>query len=272
MGAQDMVNRFFRKVKATHHASAEHAAGTFALRAHATRDYWRWVCSWARACRQPSDMGFDNGAFELPVMRTNQHAVKASQPRGGFLFDVPAIGLQEQREDLRRTINERCEMAAALVNAHDRPAVCWTNLNAEADLLARLIPDAVNVQGSDTDEQKEDAFARFAAGDIRVMVSKPSIAGFGLNWQHCAHMTFFPSHSYEQYYQCVRRCWRFGQRRTVTVDMITTDGQENVLANMQRKAEQAATMFDMLVEMMWNELRVKNNRVAGQVEEMPKWL
>lgn len=243
------------------------------LKGHARSHlFWRWVCAWARALRRPSDLGFDDADFALPEMTVRDHVVKASQPRTGYLFDVAAVGLTEQREDLRRTLQERCEMAAQLVSAHDDPAVCWTNLNAEADTIARLVDGAVNVQGSDSDESKEAAFRAFAAGDIRVLVSKPSIAGFGLNWQHCAHMTFFPSHSYEQYYQCVRRCWRFGQARPVTVDMITTDGQADVLKNLTRKAAQAEQMFEQLVALMWHELKIERKDDYTKRERVPAWL
>jgi hypothetical protein len=272
LGATDMVNRFFKKAQATTTARQEHMAGIYKLRPHAERDYWRWVCSWARAMRKPSDMGFDDGAFRLPPLEVRSHTVRASRPRDGFLFDIPAVGLAEQRSDLRNTIAERCDMAAQLVNAHDRPAVAWCNLNEEGNRLAKAINGAVEVSGNDSEEHKEETFAAFIRGDVRVLVTKPTIGGFGLNLQHCAHQTYFPSHSYEQYYQSVRRCWRFGQKNPVTVDMITTDGQENVLANLQRKADQASEMFDKLVGMMWRELRIEKKNEYTKKEEVPSWL
>lgn len=246
---------------------------TWRLKGHAReRLFWRWVCSWARACRKPSDLGFEDNGFKLPSLTVRDHIVTAAKPRDGYLFDISAVGLDEQREDLRRTIDERCGMVAELCNAHNQPAVCWCNLNAEADAIAGAVRGAVNVQGSDSDEEKEEAFAGFANGDIRVIVSKASIAGFGLNWQHCAHETFFPSHSYEQYYQCVRRCWRFGQKNPVTVDMVTTDGQQNVLRNMERKAEAASEMFAQLVALMRDELQIKKTTGYTKREEIPSWL
>ena len=163
-------------------------------------------------------------------------------------------------------------MAAQLINAHDRPAVAWCNLNEEGNRLAREINGAVEVSGNDSEEHKEETFAGFIRGDVRVLVTKPSIGGFGLNLQHCAHQTYFPSHSYEQYYQSVRRCWRFGQKNPVIVDMITTDGQENVLANLQRKADQASAMFDKLVGMMWKELKIEKRNEYTKKEELPSWL
>ena len=222
--------------------------------------------------RKPSDLGFDDSQFRLPALNVRQHVVKATRPRDGYLFDIPAVGLQEQRSDLRTTLTERCEMAAELVNSHDKPSVVWCNLNDESHALTKQIRGAVEVQGSDSEEHKEEALEAFAAGKVRVIVTKSSICGFGLNWQHCAHTTMFPSHSYEQYYQSVRRFWRFGQINPVTCDMITTDGQENVLANLQRKTEQASVMFDKLVSLMWNEMKIEKRNDYTKKEEVPSWL
>lgn len=271
LGAQDMLNRFFKRDAAF--CRVENVSGQgWRMRPHAEHDFWRWVCSWARAMRKPSDLGFDDGAFRLPPLDIRQHVVSAATPRDGYLFDIPAIGLEEQRADLRNTIAERCEMAAQLINAHDRPAVAWCNLNEEGNRLTKLIRGAVQVSGSDSERHKEETFAGFIRGDVRVLVTKPQVGGFGLNLQHCAHQTYFPSHSYEQYYQSVRRCWRFGQKNPVTVDMITTGGQENVLTNLQRKSEQASAMFDNLVSMMWRELHIEKRSPYTKKEEVPSWL
>ncbi len=272
MGYADMLSRFFKKAEKTYTRRQEHMSGVYRFRGHAERSFWRWVCSWARALRKPSDLGFDDGQFALPSLTVRDHVVKAATPRDGYLFDIPAVGLQEQRADLRRTIGERCRMAAEVAGSHSGPVVCWTNLNEEANTIARMVDGAVNVQGSDTEESKEAAFRGFSDGSVRVLVSKPSIAGFGLNWQHCAHMTFFPSHSYEQYYQCVRRCWRFGQKSPVTVDMITTDGQANVTKSLARKSDQAEKMFDHLVTLMWQELKIEKKDDYTKQQEKPSWL
>lgn len=243
------------------------------LKGHAReRLFWRWVCSWARAVRKPSDLGFSDEGFTLPPLNVRSHVVRASKPMDGYLFDIPAVGLDEQRQDLRRSLKERCNMVSDIANAHDKPVVCWTNLNAEADMIARSVKGAVNVQGSDSEEKKEAAFNGFLDGSVRVIVSKSSIAGFGLNWQHCDHMTFFPSHSYEQYYQSVRRCWRFGQKNAVMVDMVTTDGQENVLCNMQRKSDAADMMFSQLVSLMCKEITIEKTTGYTKKESVPLWL
>lgn len=272
MGAQDMLNKFFKKSQQTMSAHHEHMAGIYQLRPHAERDFWRWVCSWARALRKPSDLGFDDGAFKLPSLTINSHIVDTDKKIDGYLFSLPAVGLAEQRSDLRGTIEERCAKAAELVNAHNRPALVWCNLNEEGARLTRLIKGAVEVAGKDSEEHKEATFAGFVRGDVRVLVTKPTIGGFGLNFQHCAHQTYFPSHSYEQYYQSVRRCWRFGQKQEVVVDMITTTGQANVLANLKRKSDQADKMFDQLVSMMWNELNLSRTNKYTNAARMPAWL
>ncbi len=271
LGATDMLSRFFKREKAF--VKLYNAGGQGGeMRPHAAREFWRGVCSWARALRSPSDMGFDDNGFKLPALNVKGHVVKASKPRPGLLFDIPAIGLDEQRADLRHTIGERCEMSAELINAHKRPAVAWCNLNEEGDRMEKLINGAVQVSGADPEERKEEVFMGFIKGDIRVLVTKPTIGGFGLNLQHCAHETFFPSHSYEQYYQAVRRCWRFGQERAVTVDMITTDGQENVLKNLQQKADKANEMFSQLVALMRNELSIEKQNDYTHPIGVPTWL
>lgn len=248
--------------------------GQYRLRHYASEGpFWQWLCSWSRALRRPSDIGHDNHGFILPPLRTRQHVVKSSSPNPEFLFDMPAVGLAEQREERKRTMTERCEMAAALAMSHDQPVVCWCHLNQEGNLLEKLIDGAVQVSGSDSDERKEESFRAFESGQARVIVTKPTIAGFGLNWQHCAHQTFFPSHSFEQWYQAVRRCWRFGQKNPVTVDVVTSEGEQRVLTNLERKADAASLMFSKLVEHMGNEFNIeRKQRLATKKESIPSWL
>jgi hypothetical protein len=272
LGQADMLTRFFRRATKIYIQHEAHSGEAYRLRPHAKRDFWRWVCSWARAVRKPSDMGYEDNGFKLPELVTRNHVVTARTRRDDCLFDLPAVGLQEQRKERRRTLNERCEMAASLVNKTGKPAVCWCHLNDEGDTLTGLIPDAVQVSGGDSDEFKERTFEDFAAGRVRVLVTKPTIAGFGLNWQHCAHQTFFPSHSFEQWYQAVRRSWRFGQKRPVTVDVVTSEGEADVLANMQRKSDAADAMFANLVSLMHDSLRVDAVEYGTEKIEAPTWL
>ncbi len=270
MGYQDMITKFF--VKQTAKDYLGWGRTTYRLKGHADRDFWRWVCSWARACRKPSDLGFDDTEFILPPLETQEHMVVSRTNRPGFLFDLPAITLPDQREERRRTMAERCEKVADLVNDTSKPAVVWCHLNDEGDLLEKLIPDAVQVSGSDSDEVKEERFLAFQSGQIRVMISKPIVAAWGLNWQHCSHQTFFPSHSFEQYFQAVRRSWRFGQKQPVHIDMVTSEGEHGVMANLQRKADAAEAMFDRLVELMHDSMEIRRtNPFTGQAK-LPAWV
>ena len=272
LGFVDMVNRFFKKAESTTSRSEEFRAGLYRFRGHAERDFWRWVCSWARAVRQPSDMGFANEGFILPPLNTREHVVKAATARDGWLFDTAAVTLEEQRDERKRTMKERCELAASLVNGTGKPSVCWGYLNPECDLMEKLIPDAVQISGGDSDDRKEEVFNAFRDGSIRVLITKPVIGAWGLNWQHCAHQTFFPSHSFEQFYQSVRRSWRFGQKNAVTVDVIASEGERGVLASIERKAAQADAMFGQLVELMNNELRVQKRKDEANEMRVPQWL
>lgn len=272
MGYMDMLNRFFKN-DLNNSATRRHygEAPKWRFKGYAELPFWRWVCSWSRALRKPSDLGFDDGRFILPQLIERAHLVQANTLADGMLFALPAMTLPEQREEKKRTVQERCEKVAQLVS-HGKPALVWAQLNEEADLLERLIPGAVQIAGKHSDEVKEQRFMDFADGKIRVLVTKPKIGALGLNFQHCAHITYFPSHSFEQYYQAVRRCWRFGQTQPVTVDVIHTEGESRVMENLQRKAEQATQMFGNLVAEMNNAIRINTRMSTNQAMEIPKWL
>ena len=272
LGHVDMLNRFFKND--SNNSSLRRAWGEvlkWRFKGHAELPFWRWVCSWARACRRPSDLGFEDRGFTLPPLIQSEHIVKSRRLAEGMLFALPAMDLQEQREGRRRTIQERCEMVADLVKGSN-PALVWCHLNTEGDLLEKLIPGSVQVSGSDSDEAKEEKFLAFTRGDARVLVTKPKIGAWGLNFQHCAHVVSFPSHSFEQRYQGVRRCWRFGQKRPVHFDTVLTEGELAVMENLKRKAEQADEMFTRLV----SEMRVSMPIDAGiqyrERQVLPVWL
>jgi hypothetical protein len=271
LGYQDMITKFFRKKFVSDFRGWSREK--YQIKGHAERDFWRWVCSWARAVRKPSDCGpFDDSRFILPPLETYEHVVEARTKRDGFLFDLPARGLDEEREERRRTITERCEKVYSLVKDTGNPCVCWCHLNDEGDALEEMIPGAVQVSGSDSDEKKEELFEAFASGQIQKLVTKPVIAGFGLNWQHCPHQTFFPSHSFEQYYQAMRRSYRFGQKNRVRVDMVASEGEEGVLANLIRKSEAADHMFQNLVNLVKDSLKIDRSITFVQSAETPPWM
>lgn len=273
LGHMDMLNRFFKNdLNNSAQGRMRGEVIKWRLKGHAEQPFWRWVCSWARAVRKPSDIGFDDSRFVLPELIEREHLVDANSIADGFLFSLPAVGLKEQRDERRRTITERCEKVAGLVNSTGEPFLTWCDLNEEGDLLDRLIPDAVQVSGKDSDEAKEEKMLAFAEGKVRGLITKKKIGAWGLNFQHCAHITDFPSHSYEQYYQGVRRCWRFGQKRPVHVDLISTEGGLGILANMQRKAEQADRMFTNLVSEMRDSMSIERVTTFARQTEVPKWL
>jgi SNF2 family DNA or RNA helicase len=279
MGYMDMLARFFkhdsgassnRVFRNKFGGSAQQNKWRF--RGYAEQDFWRWLVSWAKALRKPSDIGFDDYGFALEPITYEQYVVKARTHSEGMLFDLSACTLEEQRHERRRTINERCEKAAEIANTSTEPIVAWCSLNDEGSLLKKLIPDAVEVTGSDADEKKEEAFAAFESGSVRVLVTKPVIGGFGLNWQHCARQIFFPSHSFEQWYQAIRRSWRFGQKNKVRVDVITSEGESRMLENLQRKAAAADKMFSNVIALMNNPLKLHRANILSNKEQVPEWL
>jgi hypothetical protein len=218
------------------------------LRGYAKKRFWQWMATWARALRKPSDLGFDDNKFKLPPLNMQQHTV-ASVPQPGCFWAEEARSLAEQRQERRSTLQARCECVASLV-PKDRPFIAWCHLNAEGDLLESLIPDAVQVAGCDSDDAKEEKLEAFSTGQIQRLVTKPIIAGFGLNWQHCSDISVFPSHSWEQWYQLVRRCWRFGQQREVTANVVSSEAESRVLENMIRKERQGEEMYDGIIREM----------------------
>jgi len=269
MGNMDMLGTFFKSDEDSLHT--RYFDSKWRFKAHSETAFWRWVCSWARAIRKPSDIGFADADFILPPLELIETVVENRRALSNSLFVLPAVTLSEQREERRSTLEERCAMVAEKLD-HDRAAVAWCQLNAEGDLLTQMIKGARQVCGSDSDDYKEATLLGFASGEFTKLVSKPEIAGFGLNWQHCAHMTFFPSHSFERFYQAVRRCYRFGQKQIVIVDMITTEGELGVLKNLQRKSDAADKMFAELVHHMNNALGINRSSTFATAAEVPSWL
>jgi DNA modification methylase len=220
------------------------------LKGHARQDFWRWLASWSVAMRKPSDLGYENDGYDLPALHTHEIILDAPAPTE-TLFAVEALTLQERQRARRDSLSDRVTAAAALVNASDDAWVLWCDLNAESEALTRAIPGAVQITGSDTPEYKARAMLDFVDGKHRVIVSKPSICGFGMNWQHCAHMAFVGlSDSWEQMYQATRRCWRFGQASEVQRYLIISETEGAVMKNLARKEAQAGEMMDELVAHM----------------------
>lgn len=273
LGYTDMLGRFFvndnRTVTNRSSFAATGRSVGWRFKGHSEHPFWRWVSSWARAIRKPSDYGYSDDRFTLPRLVEQMHVIESSAPREDTLFDGPAMGLDEERAELRRSLPDRCEKAASLIDGAES-AVAWCHLNDESRMLAKLA-GGVELVGSDSTEAKEEKLLAFSRGEIRVLVTKPSIGAWGLNWQHCNRMTYFPSHSYEQYYQAIRRSWRFGQRSPVTVDVVASAGVEGMLANLQRKAKAADAMFDALLAHMNDALTVQRRTDYNDRIEVPSW-
>jgi hypothetical protein len=212
------------------------------LKGHAEDDFWRWMCSWSVLLRRPSDLGYDDGAYLLPELRQVEHIVPVEGER--------AVTLSQRLAARRESFYARVAHAAALTPA-DRPFVWWCNLNAESEALADAIPGAVQVRGSDKEDEKERKLVDFSEGRTRVLITKPSICGFGMNWQHCADTGFVGlNDSFEQVYQAIRRFWRFGQTQPVNVHMVAASTEGAVLDNLRRKEADADRMAAMMVANM----------------------
>ena len=218
------------------------------LKKHAVDPFWRWVTGWAAIVKMPSDLGYDDGRYKLPPLRWHEHIIDVDHSEyhdAGLLFAPSTMTLTEQRKVRRATLDKRIATAAVLAGGED-PVLVWGELNAETQAASKAIDGATEVQGSDKPETKADRLLGFAAGEIRALVTKPKIAGHGMNWQHCRRIVFLgASHSYEQTYQAVRRCWRFGQDQPVDVHIIRAENEGSVVANYRRKERDAQAMWDL---------------------------
>lgn len=280
MSAKEMLAMFF-----VHDGSVRaHGDQDWRLKRHAAADFWRWVASWAVMIRHPRDMGYDEPGYDLPPLDIRQHTVRMphSLEAGGSIIPAMASTLQERIAARRDSIEQRVRAAAEIVATKpDEPWLIWCGLNAEADAIKQAIPGIVNVEGSDPVEFKERMLLGFANGDPTNLLSKPSIAGRGMNWQHCANMVFVGlNDSFEQLYQAIRRCWRFGQTRPVTAWLIASDREGAVVKNLRDKEARhegmAAAMVEHMRDLSIAQIRggrVSTSSYAPQTRmELPSWL
>jgi DNA modification methylase len=233
------------------------------LKKHAETEFWKWVCSWAVMIRQPSDLGYDDNGFILPGIKYHEHKVETNKRLEGELFSFEAQSLQERQRARKETIRERCQIAADMINGSDETWLVWCNLNEESRTLTKMINDSIEVTGSDKHSVKERNLLAFSDNKVKGLITKPRIAGFGMNWQNCHNVAFVGlSDSYEQYYQAVRRCWRFGQEKEVNVHIITADIEGAVVKNIKRKEKDAMDMAKNMVEHMHaiNEKNIKGTQ------------
>lgn len=249
LGYTDMLTKFFTNNEDT--VSPQNIGTQWRLKGHAQDAFFRWVSGWSISMRKPSDLGFDDSRHILPELVTRSHVVKNEKPlavNGQIqLFNIVAKTLPEIKSEQRATIEERCALSVQLSKEHEH-TVYWTNLNDEADILDEMDASAYQIKGSMSLDKKEDLLLSFFQGDIKKLITKPKITAFGLNWQHCNHTVYFPTFSYEQYYQAIRRFWRFGQTKPVFVDLVVSDGQQRVMDSLMAKTQKANELFSKLNE------------------------
>lgn len=274
MPSNEMIARWF--------VNDSMAAGSYRLKKHAARDYWRWVASWAISISKPSDLGYPDDGFELPPLEVTQHVVESDEMKAppGMLFNAAAISATNLHAEKRCTANDRAIAVAEVVNASTETFVCWCDTNYEADELTKLIPGCVEVRGADAIRQKEQRIDAFSRGDARVIVTKPDIAGHGLNWQHCHNQCFIGlSYSFEKFYQAVRRSWRYGQRSPVRVRVFQTEGEAAISsivfskqdAHSRMKSEMTDAMKEQQLVNLYGRKRIENYKPENKME-IPTWL
>lgn len=235
MPSSEMLMRWFINDTST-------ASQSWRLKKHAVQDFWDWCASWARMAEMPSDLGDDDKGFVLPPMKVIRHQAEASPIKGSDLFGMVDLSATSMHDVKRKTADSRARSVAEIIDPRE-PWVIWCDTDYEADATKALLPDAAEVRGSDSADDKETALRAFADGSIKTLITKPSICGFGLNWQHCARTAFVGrTFSYEAWYQAVRRFWRFGQKREVEVHLIVAEGEDAIARVIDRKADDHATM------------------------------
>ena len=271
LGYTDMLTCFFTNNEDT--ISPVNIGTQWILKGHAKENFFKWVSGWSISMRKPSDLGFDDSRHILPELIVNHHPVKNENNlivNGQIqLFNQIAQRLTEVREENKMTIERRCQMAVQLANHHEC-SVYWCNLNAEGDAIEDLDDDAYQIKGSMDLDKKEDILMNFFQGKIKKLITKPKMTAFGLNWQHCNHTVYFPTFSYEQYYQAIRRFWRFGQTKPVTVDLVYSDGQKRVLDSLLAKTSKANELFTKLNSSLHQDFEIKNKEF-NQPINLPSW-
>jgi hypothetical protein len=271
LGYTDMLTKFFKNNNGNNIKSSSRALATagseWYLKSHAERNFWQWVSQWAISIRKPSDLGFSDENYKLPQLIETEHFVINETPLvvngQTSLFNFPAVNFFEIKAETRSTLEQRCTKAVELAAKHDT-SVYWVNLNDEGKLIGQL-DDCVEIKGQMDIDKKEDILMAFSRGEIKRLITKTSITAFGLNWQHCNHTTYFPTYSYEQYYQAIRRFWRFGQKRDVYVDLVLSDGQTRIMESLQVKRDKANDMFTKLSENVNSIYEIQKKEFTKQI-------
>lgn len=250
MGYMDMLSKFFKNNQSNANSNARNIGEKYYLKPHAERDFFAWVNQWSMMVKMPSDIGFSDDGYILPSLNVTDHMVKNQSlidVNGQVQMFTPIAKTRtEVLHEQRMTINERCQKAVEL--AEGKTSVYWCNLNDEGELLNDIDKDAVQISGRMSIDQKEETLMAFSRGEIDRLITKAKMTSFGLNWQHCNHTVYFPTFSYEQYYQAIRRFWRFGQQNEVQVDRVLSDGQKRVIRAIDEKTAKAVELYEKLTE------------------------
>lgn len=250
MGYVDMLGKFFKQNNNAIDSTNRNVGEKFYLKPHAEKDFFAWVNQWSIMVKMPSDIGFSNERYNLPKLIVNKHIVindSIIDINGQVqMFNIVAKNFNEIRHEQKQTEEKRCEKAIEL--AKDKTSVYWCNTNNESNILKNSDSDAVEIIGSQSIDKKEEILLAFANGEIKRLITKAKMTSMGLNWQHCNHSVFFPTWSYEQYYQAIRRFWRFGQKNDVTIDMVISDGQTRVIEALQQKTQKAIELYENLTK------------------------
>lgn len=267
LGYTDMLTKFFTNNEDT--ISPQNIGTKWILKGHAKTDFFKWVSCWSISMRKPSDLGFSDEKFELPELIKNYHIIKNENNltrHGQRMFFAPvARRLSEILLEQRSTVDKRCEKAVELSSKYNT-SVYWCNRNDESDLLNKLDKNAYEIKGSMNLDKKEEILIAFSNREIKKLITKPKMTAFGLNWQFCNHTIFFPTFSYEQYYQAIRRFWRFGQVKPVTVDIVYSDGQKRVLESLLAKTKKADQLFTKLNTSINSEFKIKINKFDTEIK------
>lgn len=273
MGYMDMLTKFFKNNQNSVDSNNRNIGEKFYLKPHAEKDFFAWVNQWSIMVKMPSDIGFSNDRYKLPELIVNKHIVENQSLidiNGQMqLFTPIAKSMTEVRFEQKQTEEKRCEKAIELAN--DKTSVYWCNTNNESSILKNLDSEAVEILGSQSIEKKEEILLNFAEGNIKRLITKAKMTGMGLNWQHCNHSVFFPTWSYEQYYQAIRRFWRFGQKNDVTIDMVISDGQTRILEALEQKTQKAIELYENLTKAV-NSVYVHNQKEFNKKLIKPKFL
>lgn len=267
LGYMDMLGKFFKNNQNSVDSTNRNIGEKYYLKPHAEKDFFAWVNQWSIMVKMPSDIGFSNDRYKLPELIVNKHTIKNQSMidlSGQVQIFTPiAKSFSEVRYEQKQTEEVRCKKAVELASGNT--SVYWCNTNNESSLLKDMDKDAVEIIGSQSIERKEEILLSFSLGEIKRIITKAKMTSFGLNWQHCNHSVFFPTYSYEQYYQAVRRFWRFGQKKDVTIDVVVSDGQTRVLEALQQKTDKAIELYKNLTENVNRQFTITQKEFNKQV-------